>query len=393
MMNEVGSIRSRLDLSRLERITRRLERDASAGLIPGALIVVGHHDRIVFERAVGLRDVASGDPLQRDAIWRIYSMTKPIVSAAAMVLVENGDLHLEQPVADFIPSFANLRVASENGETAPAQRQPTIQDLLRHTAGLGYGYFGAGPVHEAYVADGLMNEDLPLAAFVDRVAALPLEYQPKTAWHYSHATDVLGRVLEVVVDKELDEVLRCTLLGPLGMEETGFRAASSQHNRIAQPLPRSSSAPAGMPQQFFDPTALRRLQSAGGGLVSTAADYSRFLRMLLGRGSLEGGRLLAPSIVDHMTSDHIGAIRRDSYYPQGPGYGFGLGFAVRTTRGEAPFPGSLGDYSWSGVGGTYFWVDPLRDLFVLFMLQTASPKQRLHYRILVRNMVYAAVED
>jgi CubicO group peptidase (beta-lactamase class C family) len=381
---------SRLADARLEAIARRLERDAAAGLIPGATIVVGRRDGIVFERPVGLRDVAVGDLLRPDAIWRIYSMTKPVVSVAMMVAIEGGALRLDQPVADFIPSFARLRVACTDGTTVPAQRQPTLHDLLRHTAGLAYGYLGKSAAQKAYVADGFLDEDLPLAAVADRIASLPLEYQPGAVWHYSHATDILGRVLEVVFATDLDEVLRRTVLGPLGMAETGFRLSPHERGRLAQPLPQ----PPGTARRFFDPTAPRRLQSAGGGLVSTAADYARFLRMLLGRGSLEGCRILGSSTVASMTSDHLGGgMRRDAYYPPGPGYGFGLGFAVRTTDGEAPFPGSRGDYFWSGVGGTYFWVDPAHDLFALFMLQSSSPEQRLHYRTLMRSMVYAAIED
>jgi CubicO group peptidase (beta-lactamase class C family) len=389
MMMRVRRGPSRLASARLDAIGRRLEHDATAGLIPGATIVVGRHDRIVFERSVGFRDVVAGDPLRPDAIWRIYSMTKPVVSVATMVLMESGALRLDQPVADFIPSFANLRVACTDGTTVPIQRQPTVQDLLRHTAGVAYGYLGSSPAQKAYVADGFLGEDLPLAAFADRIASLPLEYQPGTVWHYSHATDILGRVLEVVFGRDLDEVLRCAVLGPLGMAETGFRLPALERGRIAQPLPH----PPETAWRFFDPSAPRRMQSAGGGLVSTAADYSRFLRMLLSGGSLDGRRILGSSIVAYMTSDHLGqAIRRASYYPPGPGYGFGLGFAVRTAEGEAPFPGSRGDYFWSGVGGTYFWVDPAHDLFALLMLQSSSPEQRLHYRTLMRNMVYAAIE-
>jgi CubicO group peptidase (beta-lactamase class C family) len=389
-MLRAGRDPSRLSLARLEAIGDRLERDAAAGLIPGATILVGRHDRVMFERSVGLRDVVAGDSLRADAIWRIYSMTKPIVSVAAIVLMEEGALQLNQPVAEFIPSFANLRVACGDSTTVPAQRQPTVQDLLRHTAGLAYGYLGDSPAQKAYVADGFLNEDLPLAAFADRIAALPLEYQPGTVWHYSHATDVLGRVLEMVCREDLDSVLRRLLFDPLAMTETGFRLPPADRGRIAQPLPQ----PPETAGRFFDPTVHRRRQSAGGGLVSTAADYARFLRMLLSGGSLEGRRILAPPSVAYATCDHLGqAIGRAAYYPPGPGYGFGLGFAVRTVEGEAPFPGSRGDYYWSGVGGTYFWVDPANDLFALLLLQSASPEQRLHYRTLMRNMVYAAIEN
>jgi CubicO group peptidase (beta-lactamase class C family) len=386
-MIRVGRDPSSVAIARLEAIGCRLERDVAAGLIPGATIVVGRHDRILFEQSVGFRDVAAGDPLRANAIWRIYSMTKPVVSVAAIVLMESGALRLDQPVADFIPSFGTLRVACAEGTTVPAQRRPTVQDLLRHTAGLAYGYLGNSAAQKAYVADGFLDEDLPLAALADRIASLPLEHEPGTVWHYSHATDVLGRVIEVASGNDLSAVLRRLVLEPLGMMETGFRLPLTERGRVAEPLHSPEAA-----RRFFDPTVSRRLHSAGGGLVSTAADYSRFLRMLLSGGCLEDRRILAPSHVAYMTADHLGqTIRRADYYPPGPGYGFGLGFAVRTAQGQAPFPGSRGDYFWSGVGGTYFWVDPAHDLFALFLLQSSSPEQRLHYRTLTRNMVYAAV--
>ena len=295
----------------------------------------------------------------------------------------------DQPVAEFIPQFAQLRVADGAGRDVPARTPLTIHDLMRHTAGLSYGYHGDGPAHQAYVADGFLDEDLSNASFVDRLAALPLEHQPGTVWHYSHATDVLGRVLEVVSGHSLPQVLQEALFEPLSMLETNFQLPAAKRGRVAGPLPQ----PAGGRPRFFDPCLPRRAQRAGGGLVSTAHDYARFLRMLLGNGSLDGTRVLSPATVAYMTADHLGhSIRRGSYYPPGPGYGFGLGFAVRLVEGEAPFPGSRGDYFWSGVGGTYFWVDPARDLFVLLMLQSSSPEQRRHYRTLLRNMVYAAID-
>ncbi|MET1026189.1 MAG: serine hydrolase domain-containing protein [Dongiaceae bacterium] len=371
-------------------ISHRLDEDVTLNAIPGAMIVIGNRDRVIFEDCVGFRDVATGDCLGSDAIWRIFSMTKPIVTVAAMTFVENGLLRLDQPVADFIPAFGNLRVAQSGGPDVPAQSAPTIQDLMRHTAGLSYGYLGDSAAHRALEADGFLKEDLPNAAFVDRLAALPLEYHPGTVWHYSHATDVLGRILEVIAGHNLQRILRETLFQPLAMTETCFHLEAEKRNRVAEPLPQTglSRSP------FFDPCLPRRGQRSGGGLVSTANDYARFLRMLLGKGKLDGNRILSPATIAYMTADHLGRdIRRANYYPPGPGYGFGLGVAVRLAQGEAPFPGSPGDYFWSGVGGTYFWVDPLHDLFALFMLQSSSPDQRLHYRTLMRNMVYAALDD
>jgi CubicO group peptidase (beta-lactamase class C family) len=378
-----------LSHERLEAIGRRLDRDVASGQIAGATIAVGRRDGVAYERSVGFRDAASRDTLRPGAVWRIYSMTKPVVTAAAMVLVERGELRLDQPVAEHLPEFARLHVAQPDGSLVPAERLPTIQDLMRHTAGLAYGYLGDGPAARALLADGFLREDLPLAQFVARLAALPLEHQPGTVWHYSHATEVLGRILEVIVGRDLGTVLRELLLSPLGMDDTGFVLQEGRRGSVAEPLPQSPGAR----PRFFDPCVPRRHQSAGGGLVSTAADYARFLRMLLGGGRLEDRRLLSPATVALMTADHLGrGLGRAPYYPPGPGYGFGLGFAVRTEAGEAPFPGSVGDFFWSGVGGTYFFVDPALDLFAIIMLQTSSPEQRRHYRTLFRNMVYAALE-
>lgn len=379
----------RLNGQRLDAISRRLEQDVASSAIPGAVIMIGSRDQVLFERSVGFRDVTTRDPLQLDAIWRIYSMTKPLVTAAAMSFVEQGLLRLDQAVADFIPAFGKLRVMDGEQSTVWATDLPTIQDLMRHTAGLAYGYLGESPAQRAYAADGFLKEDLSNAEFVDRLAALPLEYQPGTVWHYSHATDILGRVLEIIRGVDLQDILQETLLAPIEMPDTAFRLASAERHRVAEPLPSSR----GIPPYFLDPCRPRRGQRGGGGLVSTARDYARFLRMLLGNGTLDGRRVLSPATVALMTADHLGtSIARASYYPPGPGYGFGLGFAVRLSQGEAPFPGSCGDYFWSGVGGTYFWVDPVYGLFALFLLQSSSPEQRQRYRTLIRGMVYAAVD-
>jgi CubicO group peptidase (beta-lactamase class C family) len=379
---------SAFSIAQLESVQGRLEADVASGQIPGAAIIVGRRDHVLFERHVGFSKTATGHALGPESVWRIFSMTKPIVTVAAMALVEKGLMRLDQEVAEFIPSFANLRVACGQHETTPAQRRPTIQDLMRHTAGLAYGFLGDSPAQKAYAADGLLTGDLPLADFVDRIAALPLEYQPGTTWHYSHATDVLGRVLEVISGKDLYGVILDTVLGPLAMTSTAFRLQDDRRDRVAQPLPQPPDAKV----RFFDPCLPRRHQSGGGGLVSTTTDYTRFLRMLLGGGSLDGRRVLSAQTLKQMIVNQLGPdIRRAEYYPPGAGYGFGLGFAVRTAEGEAAFPGSRGDYFWSGVGGTYFWVDPVHDFFALFMLQSSSPQQRLHYRSLMRNMIYAAI--
>ena len=332
--------------------------------------------------------------------WREWVLdeaaSRPIVARAFELGVnffDTADVYSlgvsEEITGKLLPEFARLRVARPQGSAAvPAERAPTVQDLLRHTAGLAYGHLGDGPATRALLADGFLAEDLPLAEHVRRLAGLPLEHQPGTTWHYSHATEVLGRILEVLTGTELAAALRDLVLAPLGMHDTGFLLPAAERPRVAQPLPQ----PPGARPRFQDPGLVRRHQSAGGGLHATGADYARFARMLLGGGSLEGGRLLSPATVRLMLSDHLGAaIARADYYPPGPGYGFGLGFAVRTAAGEAPYPGSVGDAWWSGVGGTYFWVDPALDLFAVLMLQSSDAAQRQHYRSLVRNMVYAAL--
>ncbi|MCJ2070480.1 beta-lactamase family protein [Methylobacterium sp. J-030] len=373
----------------LDRLGDRLEADAAAGAIAGADLLIGGTGGEIWRRTAGFRDTVTGDPLKPDAVWRIYSMTKVMVSVAALVLAERGALRLDQPVADFIPAFARLSRVNADGTRVPATAMPTIQDLLRHTAGIAYGYLGDGPTRRAYEADGLLAEDLDNAAFAERIARLPLEHEPGTVWHYSHATDVLGRVLEVAGGAEMQGVLDAALLEPLGLVDTRFRIPAGAAGRVAQPLPQAT----GQRPAFHDPALPKRGQRGNGGLVSTVADYAAFLRMLLSGGSLGGMRVLAPTSVRLMTADHLGTtIAKGAYYPPGPGYGFGLGVAVRLVAGEAAFPGSVGDWFWSGVGGTYFWVDPAASFFALLMMQTSSAVQRQHYRTLIRAMVYAALD-
>ncbi len=376
-------------LPRLDRLGDRLAADVVTGAIAGADLLIGGTGGDIWRRTVGFRDSVAGDRLRPDAIWRIYSMTKVVVSVAALVLAERGALRLDQPVADFIPAFGRLAVLNPEVGVRAAGGAPTVQDLLRHTAGIAYGYLGDGPARRAYEADGLLAEDLDNAAFAERIARLPLEHEPGTVWHYSHATDVLGRVVEVAGEADLQGVLDETLLAPLGIADTRFRVPAALAARVAQPLPQAP----GQRPAFHDPAEPRRGQRGNGGLVSSTADYARFLRMLLAGGAVDGVRILAPASVRLITSDHLGtAIARGAYYPPGPGYGFGLGVAVRLVAGEAPFPGSVGDWFWSGVGGTYFWVDPASGFFALLMMQTSSAKQRQHYRTLTRAMVYAALD-
>src|SRR5262245_14319123 len=267
----------------------------------------------------------------------------------------------------------------------------TIQDLMRHSSGLTYGFFGEGAVKKLYLEANLNEGDPTTAAFVDRLAKLPLVYHPGTTWDYSQSTDVLGRVIEVVTAKSFHQALKEMLLDPLGMVDTSFYVADpSKHARIAAPFAKDRTI--GKEATINDPRIPQKYESGGGGLVSTVTDYARFLRMLANGGTLNGKRYLGPRTIAYMTSDHMGdVVRRGPYDLLGPGVKFGLGFAVRTEAGLAPVPGSVGDYNWGGGGGTAFWVDPKEEMFVVYMMQ--APSKRTQYRILLRDMVYAAIAE
>ena len=389
-----------LSTERLARITERLRADSESRKIPGAVLLIARHGKIAYFESVGKRDPQAGTPMTKDSIFRIYSMTKPMASVAAMMLVEEGRMNLDDPVAKFIPQFAKMNVGVEKAdpaggkpvlETVPARRPITIQDLLRHTSGITYGIFGDSLVKKAYLEADLFGGDVSNAGFAEKIAALPLASQPGSTWDYSHSTDVLGRVVEVVAGKSLYEFMKQRLFDPLGMPDTSFYVTdAARQPRLAEPFPDDRTI--GTNAQFFDPRVALKWESAGGGGMSTATDYARFLQMMLNKGTLDGKRYLGPKTVEYMTSDHLGtAISPGSLYLPGPGYGFGLGFAVRRVAGESPYPASAGDYFWGGAGGTYFWVDPKNDLFVVYMMQ--SPGKRVFYRTLLRDMIYAAIMD
>ncbi len=387
-----------LSSERLARITATLKADVDAKKIPGAVLLVARHGKVVYHEAVGRLDPAGETPMTRDGIFRIYSMSKPITSVAAMMLVEEGKLKLDDPVDKYIPSFGAVQVGVEKPDPAggkpslelvPARRKMTVQDLLRHTAGLSYGFFGSSAVKTAYIDARLLADDVDNAAFADRIAKLPLAYQPGSTWDYSHATDILGRVVEVVSGQSLYAFEKQRILDPLGMSDTSFYVADARkHARVAEPF--ADDRNFGIGANFGDPRVVGVWESGGGGMVSTAMDYARFAQMMANGGALDGKRYLSPKTVAFMTSDHLGsAVARTPLYLPGPGYGFGLGFAVRTAGGEAAFPADVGTYYWGGAGGTYFWVEPKSELVVVLMLQ--SPRQRVYYRTLLHDMVSAAV--
>ena len=340
-------------------------------------------------------------PMTRDAIFRIYSMSKPITSVAAMILFEEGKLALNEPVSKYIPQLGGLKVGVEKPdpsggnptlELVPSQRDMTIQDLLRHTSGLTYGFTGSSLVKKMYV-DAKVSADYPSnAELVERLGKLPLAYQPGTTWEYSYATDVLGRVVEVVSDRSLLAFEKARILDPLGMKDTSFYVTDrAKQALVAEPFPNDRKIANDF--EMNDPRLPQKWEAGGSGMVSTITDYARFTQMLLDGGSLEGKRYLSPKTVAFMGANHIGPaanILPGPYYLPGPGYGFGLGFAVRTEVGVSPIEGSVGEMNWSGAGGTTFWIDPKEDMFVVFMAQTVAQRDRL--RVAMKNIVYGAFE-
>jgi CubicO group peptidase (beta-lactamase class C family) len=390
-----------LSPSGLAHIDQYITADIAKGLVPGAAITIARHGQVAYRRTWGERDPANGVPMTDDTIFRIYSMSKPITTVAAMMLVEEGRLGLQEPVAKYIPQFANVKVGVERkrDDGQPVldlvdPKQPmTIQDLMRHTSGITYGFFGDSLVKKAYLDAHLTRGDFDNAEFAERIAKLPLAYQPGTTWDYSHSTDILGRVIEVVSGQSLYAFEKERILDPLGMRDTSFSIQDqSKWPRIAEPLTKDRVI--GKDAEFSNPRVPRKWESGGGGMVSTMADYGRFLQMLLNGGTLNEHHYLSRKSIAAMTSNQIGAaagIVPGPFYLPGPGFGFGLGFAVRTEPGIAPQLGSVGEYFWSGAGGTTFWVDPEEDLLVVFMMQ--SPAQRLRYRIALHNMVYGALEN
>lgn len=380
---------------RSQRLTAVLQAEVERQRLPGAVALIARHGKLALFEAVGALDPATGIPMPRDAIFRIYSMTKPIVSVAVMMLMEQGRLLLSDPVAKYLPEYAAQKVALlvEGSMQLQAVRQmATVQDLLRHTAGLTYEFMGNDAVQRQYAQTRIGSRERSNAEFSHALAALPLSFEPGTVWEYGRATDVLGRLVEVVSGQTLGVYLQAHIFKPLGMVDTGFSVPPAQHARIAEPFDRDPEG--GVLMRVIDVRKDAALESGGGGLASTAMDYARFLQFMLNRGELDGVRLLGPRTVDFMTADHLGEIPINSGASRlllPPGHGFGLGFAVRKNPGVAAVPGSVGMYFWGGLAGTTFFVDPAQDLFAILMLQ--APNQREYYRMLFRNLVYAALVD
>ena len=381
---------------KLARIGDYMRNEIASGKIPGAIVLIQQHGRPVYFENFGVRSVEDRLPMTADTIFRLYSMSKPVTSVAAMMLVDDGKLRLDDPVSKYIPAFADVKVDVEPSDAnglkrlESLQRPITIEDLLRHTSGLTYGFYGDSAVRKLYANSDLFDGDFDNAQFAERVAKLPLAEQPGTLWDYGHSTDVLGRVIEVASGQSLFQFEKQRLLDPLGMTETAFYIADpAKRLLIAEPLPadRFVSPLAGI----RDPMQPRRWESGGAGMVGTIGDYARFAQMLLNGGELDGRRYLERDTVARMTSDHIGLqikIARDYFYFPGADSGFGLGFAVRTGPSTIE-PSPAGEYRWDGVAGTFFFIDPHDDMFVICMMQ--SPSQRGRIETELKALVYRAL--
>jgi CubicO group peptidase (beta-lactamase class C family) len=402
---EVGSAETQLSspavfsAAGLAHIGDYMKNEVVTGKIPGAVVLIQQHGRPVYFESFGLRDVATKVPMTTDTIFPLYSMSKPITSVAAMMLVDDGKLRLDDLVSKYIPAFTEEKVGVEkcckDGKPAlvlePVSRPITIEDLLRHTSGLTYGFYGDSAVRKIYANSDLFEGDFDNAQFAERIARLPLAEQPETLWDYGHSTDVLGRVIEIASGQSLFAFEKSRLLDPLGMTDTAFYVAdAAKRALIAEPLPddRFASPVAGIRDHPMSPA---RWESGGAGMLGTIGDYARFSQMLLNGGAFDGKRYLKPETIALMTSDHIGPetkIARDGYYFPGDSSGFGLGFAVRTGHAEdAGWP--LGEYRWDGVGGSSFFIDPKDDMFTICMMQ--SPSQRGRIETELKALVYKAL--
>jgi len=398
-----------MSAQRLARIGDAMKKEVADGSFRGAVVMVARKGKLVYQDAVGMQTASV--KMTPEAIFRIYSMTKPLVSVAAMMLVEDGVIQLTDPVSKYLPGFDKLQVSVVGKDAAgnttyalvPQERPMTVQDLLRHTSGLAYGEITNNvPVKEGLERAGTYRKELDFDARnvtpdeeIARMASVPLAFQPGTTWNYSLSTDMLGRVVEKASGKRLGDFIEERLFKPLRMVDSGFWVPAAKMPRLAESLEKDRFA--GRPFPLIDVSAPPKNDSGGAGGVSTASDYLRFCQMLMNGGTLDGMRVLSRTTVRLMTSDHLGGAMTLAMDPGmlllgSKGYGFGLGFSVRLADGVAAVPGAAGEYMWAGYGGTYFWVDPKEEVTAVLMTQAASP-QRAYFRKLLKQLVYQAIID
>ena len=387
---------------RLAKVGEFFKNEVATGKIAGAIVLIEQRGKPVYHESFGVQDVVTKAPITDKTIFRLFSMTKAITSVAAMKLIEDGKIKLDEPVAKYIPSFADVKVGvekkAEDGTTTlelvPPNRPPTILDLMRQTSGITYGFYGDSQVRKAYKAANIYAGDFDLAEFAERIAKLPLHNQPGALWQYGHSTDVLARIMEIASGKSLIAFEKESLLDPLGMSDTGFFVADPEKQKlIAQPVPNDSDFRVGRENR---PDIPKKMMFASGGMVSTMSDFARFARMLLDGGKFEGKTILSPKAFELLTTDQVGpgsGVARDYFYFPGDGFGFGLGLAVRTDPGNAKPPptGSLGELKWDGASGCYFMIDRKQDMFFVLLEQTPTERQRVQRTL--KQLIYEAMEN
>ena len=388
--------------AKLAKISEFFANEVATGKIAGANVLIQQRGKPIYHQIFGVQDVASKTPITDKTIFRLSSLTKVITSVVAMELLQDGKFKLDDPVSKYIPSFADMKVGvekkAEDGsktlELVPMTRPITILDLMRHTSGITYGFYGDSLVRKAYKEANIYAGDFDLAEFAERIAKLPLHNQPGALWQYGHSTDILARVMEIVSGKSLFEIEKEKLLDPLGMTDTGFFVTEPERlQRLAQPVPNDSDFRVG---RQYRTEVRQKWESASGGMVSTMNDFSRFAQMLLGGGTFDGKTYLSPKTFELMASDHAGkgsGVERDYFYFPGDGFGMGLGFAVRTDPGNAkpPPPGSLGELKWDGASGCYLVIDRKQEMFFVLLEQTPTERQRVQRTL--KQLVYEALEN
>jgi CubicO group peptidase (beta-lactamase class C family) len=394
-----------LSAERLARIGTALKTEIEKGVLPGAVVAIARRGKLVYFESFGALDPATKAPMRPDAIFSIASMTKPIVSVGIMMLHEEGKLSIADPIGKYLPQMADMQVADFKTDasgvvtftTRPAKRQPTIQDLLRHTSGIPYGARGDTPVHKMWPPNSSGAATTYTGAeFLEKIGKLPLVHEPGTVWDYSLAVDVQGLIIEAVTGKRLGVFLAERIFEPLGMVDTSFAVPDTKKDRYAGAY--AINPTTGKPQSVLHARTDQPLKfdCGGGCLASTASDYIRFSQMLLNGGVLEGKRLLGTHTVAYMTSDHLGPEVQNkipTLDASRVGYGFGLGFAVRRQDGISGVDGSRGDYNWGGAYGTYFWNDPKEQLTVVYMAHTPGPGIRQHHRALMHALALQAIVE
>ena len=386
---------------RLARIGPVIVGEIEKGQYPGAVLLVARKGKVVYFESIGQLDPATGTPMTKDAIFRLYSMTKPYTSVAAMMLMEEGRLRLTDPVSKYIPAFAKLEVSVASTDpytgatrysNVPLDRPVTIQDLLRHTSGFVYGAYTSHPkVKELYAKEGVDWKDVTPAEQIERLAKVPLAHQPGTTFEYSLSVDVLGRVIEVISGMPLSRFIQERIFMPLGMTDSAFIVPPEKRDRLAQPF--ASDRATNTPINLLDVTVPQKNDAGGAGSVGTALDYARFLQMMINGGQLDGVRLLSRTTVAYMTADHLGDAKVSGATTLPAGTGFGLGFAVRRETGRFEVTGSAGEYYWAGAAGTGFYVDPKEELICVWMTQGQPGLARRYDRYLFKQMVYQAIND